>query len=270
MFKTTVAYTALLSISQAFPTFQQSLFKRDLDLSLSSTSCSSSELSCGSTSDSLSERASNSCCVETEGLILQTQFWDTDVSGSPSDSWTIHGLWPDKCDGSYDSNCGYSDTVSSVSDVLLDAGEDNLVSYMKKYWLNDGGSSQTLWNHEYNKHGTCMSTLGSSCLSSSDSVVNWAKLTVKTFQGLPTYDWLKEAGITPSESKKYSADDISSALKEKFGKEVYIGCKSGALNQVWYFHKVKGSLLNDDLVKIDSVSKSSCSGSVKYLPKSQS
>lgn len=44
----------------------------------------------------------DSCCVETYGgLLLQTQFWDVytgyEAEGQllPSDSWTIHGLWPD-------------------------------------------------------------------------------------------------------------------------------------------------------------------------------
>ena len=36
----------------------------------------------------------NSCCFNSPGgAFMQTQFWDTDPSTGPSNSWTIHGLW---------------------------------------------------------------------------------------------------------------------------------------------------------------------------------
>ncbi len=54
----------------------------------------------------------DSCCTETfGGLVLSTQYWDTytgyEAKGQvlPRDTWTLHGLWPDFCNGSYTQYC---------------------------------------------------------------------------------------------------------------------------------------------------------------------
>ena len=51
--------------------------------------CTNTQLSCHNTS-----AVANTCCFNAPGgQLLQTQFWDTNPSTGPSDSWTIHGLW---------------------------------------------------------------------------------------------------------------------------------------------------------------------------------
>lgn len=54
----------------------------------------------------------DSCCVETYGgLVLSTQYWDTytglESHGQllPRNTWTLHGLWPDFCNGSFTQYC---------------------------------------------------------------------------------------------------------------------------------------------------------------------
>jgi ribonuclease T2 len=43
--------------------------------------------------------------------VLSTQYWDThtglEAQGQvlPRDTWTLHGLWPDFCNGSYTQYC---------------------------------------------------------------------------------------------------------------------------------------------------------------------
>jgi ribonuclease T2 len=121
------------------------------------------------------------------------------------------------------------------------------------------------------KHGTCISTLNPSCYADyqpTQEVVDFFKKTVELFKTLPSYQWLAEAGITPSSSKTYAADDIQAALKAKHGNEVTIGCKSGVFNEIWYHYNVKGSVIGGEFVSAPpDGTKSTCTGNVKYLPK---
>lgn len=51
--------------------------------------CSNPGLSCHNTAP-----VQDTCCFNYPGgLLLQTQFWDTNPPTGPVDSWTIHGLW---------------------------------------------------------------------------------------------------------------------------------------------------------------------------------
>jgi hypothetical protein len=54
----------------------------------------------------------DSCGIETfGGLVLSTRFWNTytglESQGQvlPKNTWTLHGLWPDFCNGSYTQYC---------------------------------------------------------------------------------------------------------------------------------------------------------------------
>ncbi|KAL9078343.1 MAG: hypothetical protein Q9157_002735 [Trypethelium eluteriae] len=86
------------------------------------------------------------------------------------------------------------------------------------------------------------------------------------------HKWLSAAGITPSSSKTYTTAAIQSALSSNHGgHDVYLGCSNGALNQVYYYFNVKGSVQNGTFQASDpdGGDTSSCpSTGVKYLPKS--
>jgi ribonuclease T2 len=64
-------------------------------------------LSCSKAADALGAyKGLDSCCTETfGGLALATQFWSTytglESKGQllPPNSWALHGLWPDFCNG---------------------------------------------------------------------------------------------------------------------------------------------------------------------------
>lgn len=82
--------TAAAVPSLAFPMFTSyepmDLFKR-----ISSGCSTSGTQSCKNTTT-----VKDTCCFEANGQLLQTQFWDFNPASGPSNSWTIHGLWPDR------------------------------------------------------------------------------------------------------------------------------------------------------------------------------
>ncbi|EJU02891.1 ribonuclease Le37 [Dacryopinax primogenitus] len=238
------------------------------------TSCSASTpLSCHNTT-----KQTNLCCFESPGgSILQTQFWDTDPSTGPTNSWTIHGLWPDHCDNSYSENCDPSRYYSSITNILENAGATDVLSYMQTYWKNDpnDGSDEEFWEHEWDTHGTCYSTLAPACISSNvegqDAVYFFTRV-VNTFKTLNTYDFLFSQGITPSSSQTHTLSSLQTALKSAYGYTPALTCSGSDLNQIAYYFNLQGSLIDGVLESYDAPSGGSdCPTSgIRYLPKSGS
>lgn len=128
------------------------------------------------------------CCTETYGgLVLQTQFWSTytglEDQGQllPADTWTLHGLWPDFCNGSYTQYCDLDRqydpdpspnttdglptgtvvppwTGAPISSFIEDWQRYDLLDWMNTYWINQGAPNSDFWGHEFSKHATCYST----------------------------------------------------------------------------------------------------------------
>ena len=234
-----------------------------------SATCANPQLSCHNTTV-----VTDRCCFNSPGgQLLLTQFWDTAPATGPVDSWTVHGLWPDHCDGTYDANCDSSRTYSNISAILRSAGKTELLSYMSTYWKDYQGDDESFWSHEWNKHGTCVSTLEPECYTDhkpTEEVVDFFQKAVDLFKGLPSYEWLATAGITPSTSKTYTTASIQSALSaHRPGVTVTLGCKSGALTEIWYHYTVRGSIQTGEFVPSDpDGTKSTCPATgIKYLPK---
>ncbi|KDQ33897.1 hypothetical protein PLEOSDRAFT_1091676 [Pleurotus ostreatus PC15] len=226
--------------------------------------------SCGNTT-----AVENLCCFEHPGgLLLQTQFWDTEPANGPADSWTIHGLWPDRCDGTYDSFCDPSRDYKDISQVLNSNDASDTLNFMKEYWLDRDGDHDKFWKHEWSKHGTCMSTIKPTCLSDTEHGADAAAYfdtTVKLFKDLPTHKWLADAGILPTDNQTFTYDALAEALKKGKGVSPRIDCKDQTLKEVvWYFN-VKGSAMAGEFIPIDAPEgkKGSCpKDNIKYTPKS--
>ncbi|KAG2155619.1 ribonuclease T2 [Suillus clintonianus] len=233
----------------------------------------------------------NSCCnVAQGGLVLQTQFWSTytglESQGQllPQGSWTIHGLWPDNCDGSYDEYCDLSRQYDpqpspstlpdgtavppyegpSVRTFIKDFGRSDLLQYMDAFWINQGAPNEDFWAHEFSKHATCTSTFDVACYEPGyqehQEVVNFYETVTKVFQMYPTYNILAAAGILPSNTTTYTLSQITNALYSQTGAVPYLGCYGHGtiLDEVWYFHHVLGTEQYGHFKTLNSTTPSSC------------
>lgn len=217
----------------------------------------------------------DSCCVETfGGLLVSTQFWDTytgrESSGQylPEGSWTLHGLWPDFCNGSYTQYCDLTRqydpipspnttdgtptgtpvppyTGPSVETFVEAFGKYDLLKWMNTYWIAQNQDNAGFWGHEFSKHATCYSTFDVQCYGPQyrkhEEVIDFYETAITYYRSLPTYDFLKKAHITPSNHTTYTYSDISAALTHAHGEVPYVGCTGPRYNTT---DAGKGSLDN--------------------------
>ncbi|RMZ84484.1 hypothetical protein DV738_g727, partial [Chaetothyriales sp. CBS 135597] len=227
-------------------------------LSTQEQTCPNPQLSCPTTTTPNVD----TCCVNSPGgIFLQTQFWDTSPSLGPADSWTIHGLWPDLCNGGYEASCDSSRDVTDIQAALLSASSSasELVDFMSEYWLSLNGDNNHLWSHEWNKHGTCVSTLEPACYGDGDGdgntsssnttsrkdVLDYFTRTVELYRTRNTYDALASANIVPSTEHTYALRDLQAALAPlQSGANVTIRCDGREFREVWYYFRVRGPLRN--------------------------
>ncbi|KAI9726449.1 MAG: ribonuclease T2-like [Chrysothrix sp. TS-e1954] len=217
---------------------------------------------------------SNTCCFNAPGgQLLQTQFWDSDPASGPADSWTVHGLWPDHCDGTYDQYCDNNRQYTNITQILESFGQNSLLSYMQKYWTDYHGNEESFWEHEWGKHGTCISTLEPSCYSDytpQEEVVDFFTRTVALFKTLDTYSFLSDAGIVPSSTKNYTLKAVQAALKKPRGVEATVECEDGAIDEVYYAFDIKGSVQTGQFEPAKPIGETTnCGEMVAYLPKKE-
>ena len=61
---------------------------------------------------------------------------------------------------------------------------------MNTYWKDYQGNDESFWEHEWDKHGTCISTLRPSCYTNyvpQEEVVDFFQKTVDLFKTLNSY-----------------------------------------------------------------------------------
>ncbi|KAK9693057.1 hypothetical protein K7432_014085 [Basidiobolus ranarum] len=214
--------------------------------------------------DSISCTISNadSCCVPSYGVIVLTQQW---IPGyGPKDAFTLHGLWPNTCSGGQGpaNGCDTSRAYKNVG-TILQSSNSSLYSQMNTYWPSYNGDNSAFWEHEWGKHGTCVSTLSPKCYGSSyqkyEDMIDYFQSVLSLRSKYNLHGALAKAGIVPGGT--YTQTAMANAIKSALGITPYFKCKSGTINEIWTYFHVKG---RDTYVPDSFKGSHSCSSSIKY------
>jgi len=140
--------------------------------------------------------------------------WENPAPNYVTD-FTLHGLWPNRDDGTWPACCNNS---WPFDETQINA----LLPQMQVSWASDQGMSNDclFWAHEWNKHGTC---------AAQNNLVGTQSDYFTTALGLlgslNITQAFTAAGITPGDS--YDADDLSTAIENTYGvtpAELTCGC----------------------------------------------
>ncbi|KAG0196011.1 Ribonuclease T2 precursor (RNase T2) [Mortierella sp. GBA30] len=113
---------------------------------------------------------------------------------------------------------------------------------MTTFWPSNTGNNTCFWSHEWNKHGTCVSTLDPSCTSNpveGKDVYDYFSKALELRSQYDLYKALAAKRIFPSQSRRFKTADIRAAIKAEFDVEPGLNCKNGNLAEVWLYFKVK-------------------------------
>ncbi|OLL23099.1 Ribonuclease T2 [Neolecta irregularis DAH-3] len=83
---------------------------------------------------------------------------------------------------------------------------------MDKYWLSNTGD-----NDEFNKHGTCVSTINPTCIQSYSAEVEvfaFINATINLFNTLDSFKALKDENIIPNSQLQYKLSSVHEALRK--------------------------------------------------------
>ncbi|KAG5644612.1 hypothetical protein DXG03_008090 [Asterophora parasitica] len=223
----------------------------------------------------------DTCCSPTPGgLVLATQFWSTYTGLEnkkqklPKGAWTIHGLWPDNCDGSYEQYCDLSRQFDPKPSPAKFPDGTVIPAYKGP---GRRRHQRVSYVGQFSKHATCTSTFDVKCYGPSykknQDVINYFDAAIRAYHLFPTFDVLAASGIVPSNKTTYSLAQFERALAAQFGTTPYLGCTNNGtvLSEVWYFNHVLGTEQYGSYKPLNSTSPSSCTktGKIWYYERSK-
>ncbi|KHN98165.1 ribonuclease T2 precursor [Metarhizium album ARSEF 1941] len=165
---------------------------------------------------------------------------------------------------------------------------------MEKHWVSQSEPSWVFWAHEFSKRATCYSTFRRECYAAEhDDLFDFFETVVSWQRRLPSFRWLSDAGIRPSNKTGYSLSDMQYALTKESGQLPFIGCdgprynetKAGKgskdhgrteVNELWYYYHVSGTPQPGDARKLDAgkaggrlTACAQASGAIKYYERTK-
>lgn len=194
-----------------------------------------------------------SCTGTSYDFFLLVTQWDiTECSccfscTSTNQFFTMHGLWPNDSDGDYPCNC---------SDVPFDPSAiQSIITSMNTYWLSLNGPSQSFWEHEWSKHGTCASDIFPDQLSYFTGAL----------QARQKYDVvaaLARANLSPSNTVGFTMQQFKNAVATAYGAAPAVQCdQNGNIETI-----TQCLSKNMTTMACPSSVQDKCSASTLYLP----
>ncbi|KAG0628000.1 hypothetical protein M758_2G243000 [Ceratodon purpureus] len=171
------------------------------------------------------------------------------VTGEPGPFFGIHGLWPNRNDGTYPSSCG-----NEAFDPSELAG---VVDHLNTKWGTLACKSrynEDFWEHEWSKHGTCSGLTQHQYFQASLDLYNNFDITGA----------LRNAGIVPDD-RFYSIANITSALTELLGFAPQIECNKDPEGNR-QLHQVYICVAKDasTIIECPASIRNPCQGSVQF------
>ncbi|KAG2382011.1 hypothetical protein C9374_005803 [Naegleria lovaniensis] len=138
--------------------------------------------------------------------------------------FTIHGLWPNKLVGKL--GPFYCNAPRFNYSLIQDMKTD-----LDKYWTDYKNAAPGLWQHEYEKHGSCAYQLPQ---FSSNAVQDYFKNSINLRKSMKDIvKSLQQYSITPSNTTFYSISSLKDAFKNSgFGRPALVCFNQTILSEV--------------------------------------
>ncbi|KAJ3291378.1 ribonuclease T2-like [Rhizoclosmatium sp. JEL0117] len=188
------------------------------------------------------------------------------VAAAIGPKFTMHGLWADHCDGSYETTkwtnqalglangtnydlfgCDASRAFQNAQQVIAaDCNNAYLNTWIDTFWRAGDGDNNWLVAHEWSKHGTCTGSFGNACYPGQGPFAgffDFLKVSLAVYQQLDIMAAFNNAGIFPSDVNTYTLAQLVAAHKTAFGAPGAMQCQGNTgkgvgpqyLSEVWTY-----------------------------------